>query len=111
MRPSGPRWRSITVVYGRFDPRRDHVAPPLAETTVPRSVPTTSRPLLITMSFTGMSGRLPLTSVHVPPPSVVFQRWPRPAPGPSVQRRENPLKPRYAVLPDASAGSIAIAET
>src|SRR5207247_5296249 len=100
----------MTVVYGRFPPRRDHVAPPLDDTTVPRSVPTTSLPLLITMSFTGISGRLPLISVHVAPPSMVLNRWPMPAPGPSVHRREKPLKPRYAVLPLASAASIATAE-
>ena len=54
----------MTVVYGRFDPSRDHVAPPSEDRTTPRSVPRMILPPPRMISFAGMSGRLPLTSVQ-----------------------------------------------
>src|ERR1043165_4374644 len=66
--PSGPTWMYITGVYGAPLPRRDQWAPSSVEISVARSVATISFPLRTTMRFAGMSGKLPLTFVHVVPP-------------------------------------------
>src|SRR5438067_13888451 len=95
----------MTVTYGN-PLTRLQVAPPSVPVRTPTSVPRYIVPPEMTNDDAGTSGRLPLASVQLAPPSVVFQRWPSPAPGPSVKRRLKPLTTRYAVLPVGSDGAM-----
>src|SRR5919201_5249831 len=108
--PFGLSCRSFTDACGRV-PRRDQVvaAPwPAVATKTPMSLASTSLPRVVrTRSSPGASGRLPLMSVQLTPPSVVSQTWPSPAENVFVHRREKPLKTTYAC--DGFAGSTVIA--
>src|ERR671936_1259458 len=108
--PSGLSCRSFTDTFGSV-PRRDQVvaAPwPALATKTPMSLASTSLPDAVrTRSSPGASGRLPLMSVHVAPPSVVSKTWPSPAENVFVHRREKPLKTTYACA--GFAGSTVIA--
>src|SRR6478672_7485879 len=100
---SGPSITWLTTVIGRTErvqlgePER---RPASVVSTMPRSVPSRTRPVLVISTLSaGTSGRpctpFPLTSVHVAPVlvAVTCQRWPAPessAPGPSVHVRLYP---------------------
>jgi hypothetical protein len=84
--------RSLTETFGSV-PSRVHVPPcRFDETTTPTSVATTSLWLaVITRSSPGMSGKLPLMSIHDEPAFVDSYTWPSPAENVFVHRRERPL--------------------
>src|SRR5215469_11367250 len=91
--PAGLSRMSLTDAAGRFAPNRYQVPPcGLNEIITPTSLATTSLPLARKMASAGTSGKLPLMSVHVAPPSVVSNTCPSPADIVFVQRREKPLK-------------------
>src|SRR6187549_2624499 len=73
--PPGVVVRSFGIAFGKPEPYRCHVPGE------PASVASTSLDPLITRSSAGASGRLPLMSFQVAPPSVDSNTCPTPAPG------------------------------
>src|SRR6476661_5314127 len=106
--PSGPSITWLTTVIGSAE--RDQLgvperSPASVVSTMPRSVPSRTRPFaVISRLSAGTSGRpAPLTSVHVAPVplTVTFQMCPAPErslPGPSVHVRLYPPNATNAVF-------------